>query len=229
MELWNEYVRDFNSISVMIRLVITVLCGGAIGLEREYKRRAAGFRTHILICLGAAIAMLTSQYLYIELGLYTDVARLGAQVISGIGFIGAGVIIVTRERRIKGLTTAAGLWASATIGLACGGGYIECALAATLMILTAELLLIKLERKLLSGTRRTYMYIEYGSPEDINRAYRYLEEKGLKPGELELKRDKEGSGGMSGLLSLRRARGITAEEAAEELKSRAGISRAEII
>ena len=91
--------------------LLAVVCGGLIGLEREYKRRPAGFRTHILICLGAAMTTLTSQFLYLNLHYYTDMARLGAQVVAGIGFIGAGAIIVTRRRRVKGLTTAAGLWA----------------------------------------------------------------------------------------------------------------------
>ena len=89
-------------------IVLAVLCGGLIGLEREYKRRPAGFRTHILICLGAAMTTLTSQHLYLNMGMYTDVSRLGAQVIAGVGFIGAGTIIVTKRQRVKGLTTAAG-------------------------------------------------------------------------------------------------------------------------
>ena len=106
-------------------MVLAFLCGGLVGLEREYKRRPAGFRTHILICMGAAMTTLTSQYLYLEMNYQTDMARLGAQVVAGIGFIGAGTIIVTRRQRIKGLTTAAGLWATAIIGLALGAGFYE--------------------------------------------------------------------------------------------------------
>ena len=100
----------------MVRLFLAVLCGGLIGLEREYKRRPAGFRTHILICLGAAMTTMTSQYLYLNLHFYTDMTRMGAQVVAGIGFIGAGTIIVTGRQRVKGLTTAAGLWAAAIAG-----------------------------------------------------------------------------------------------------------------
>ena len=87
--------------SVIIRLVLAVLCGGVIGIERERKRRPAGFRTHILICLGAAITTLTSQFILFELGLFTDLTRLGAQVIAGIGFIGAGTIIITKPTLIS--------------------------------------------------------------------------------------------------------------------------------
>ena len=105
-----DFVREMNFLATTVRLVLAVLCGGAIGMEREYKRRPAGFRTHILICLGAAVTTLTAQYIYLVLHLYTDVARLGAQVVAGIGFIGAGTIIVTKRQHVKGLTTAAGLW-----------------------------------------------------------------------------------------------------------------------
>ena len=93
-------LRDVTLLSVFARMLLAVLCGGLIGIEREYKRRPAGFRTHILICLGASMTTLTSQYLYLNMHYYTDMGRLGAQVIAGIGFIGAGTIIVTRRRRI---------------------------------------------------------------------------------------------------------------------------------
>ena len=105
---------------VLVRLVTAMICGGVIGIERERKHRPAGFRTHILICIGAAMTTLTSQYIAFELQAVTDLARLGAQVIAGIGFIGAGTIIVTKRKNVKGLTTAAGLWASAIVGLCAG-------------------------------------------------------------------------------------------------------------
>lgn len=118
-------LREVTLASAFVRLTLAVLCGGIIGMERSYKRRPAGFRTHILICIGAAITTLTSQYLYLNMHYFTDMARLGAQVVAGIGFIGAGTIIVTRRQRVKGLTTAAGLWTCAIIGLAFGGGFYE--------------------------------------------------------------------------------------------------------
>lgn len=163
-----DFARQMDSLGVLVRLVLAVVCGGVIGIEREVKRRPAGFRTHILICLGAAITTLTSQYMYIELHLYTDIARLGAQVIAGVGFIGAGTIIVTKRKRIKGLTTAAGLWTSAIIGLACGAGYVECALFATVMILFAELLLSKIEYALARDRQEANLYIEYSEAKTID-------------------------------------------------------------
>ena len=117
------YLREMNFVSVMFRLILAMVCGGMIGLERGRKRRPAGFRTYMLVCLGAALTMLLSQYEFAmvmgpwngiaqELGMKTDVSRFGAQVINGIGFLGAGTILVTGRQEVKGLTTAAGLWAS---------------------------------------------------------------------------------------------------------------------
>ena len=140
-----RFVNGFNIWGVLVRMLLAVICGGIIGLEREHKRRPAGFRTHILICLGASMTMLTSQYIYLGLGLFTDLARLGAQVIAGIGFIGAGTIIVTKRRQVKGLTTAAGLWTSAIVGLSVGAGYVEAALITTVLIIVIEMVLSKFE------------------------------------------------------------------------------------
>lgn len=150
-----------DTLSVVVRLLLAVLCGGIIGLERERKRRPAGFRTHILICLGAAMTTLTSQFIMLELHLFTDPARLGAQVIAGIGFIGAGTIIVTKRRQVKGLTTAAGLWTSAIVGLCCGAGFYEGAVFATVIILLAELVFSRLEYFMVSTAKSFNLYVEY--------------------------------------------------------------------
>lgn len=148
-------------LTISVRLILAVICGGCIGLERGRKHRPAGFRTHILICLGAAMTTLTSQFLVLELHLYTDMARLGAQVIAGIGFIGAGTIIITKRRQVKGLTTAAGLWAAAIVGLCCGAGFYEGALIATAIILLAELVFAKLEYYIVANGRVMNLYVEY--------------------------------------------------------------------
>lgn len=189
-----DFVRDMDFIAVLTRLLLAVVCGGFIGIEREVKRRPAGFRTHILICLGAAVTTLTSQYLYLVLGLYTDVARLGAQVVAGIGFIGAGTIIVTNRRRVKGLTTAAGLWTSAIIGLVCGAGYVEGALFATLMVLLAELVLIKIEYRFARKLTDTNLYIEYYKADTIEIIVHNLREHHVKMSGLEISRVTEETG-----------------------------------
>lgn len=131
-------LRNITFGTVLLRLLLAFLCGAAIGLERSYKNRPAGIRTHILICIGGAMASMTGLYLYLNAELPTDISRIGAQVVSGLGFIGAGTIIVTKDQTIKGLTTAAGLWASGIIGVALGAGYYEGGLAAAVLILLTE-------------------------------------------------------------------------------------------
>ena len=173
-------LRDVTIASVALRMTLAVLCGGIIGIEREYKRRPAGFRTHILICLGAAMTTLTSQYLYLVLGQYTDMARLGAQVVAGIGFIGAGTIIVTRRQRVKGLTTAAGLWAAAIIGLALGGGFYEGGLFATALIMIAELFFSRVEYRMLKNAPEVNLYVEYSDNKTMDTLLQEFREHGLK-------------------------------------------------
>ena len=175
-------------VSVTVRMFLAVLCGGIIGIEREYKRRPAGFRTHILICLGAAMTTLTSQFLYLELHYYTDMARLGAQVVAGVGFIGAGTIIVTQRQRVKGLTTAAGLWASAIIGLAIGGGFYEGALFATFLIILAELLFSKLEYRMLENAPEINLYMEYTDRSCLEQVLKLYREKNVKVLNMEITR-----------------------------------------
>ena len=183
-----DSLRDVNMVSVTVRMFLAVLCGGIIGIEREYKRRPAGFRTHILICLGAAMTTLTSQFLYLELHYYTDMARLGAQVVAGVGFIGAGTIIVTQRQRVKGLTTAAGLWASAIIGLAIGGGFYEGALFATFLIILAELLFSKLEYRMLENAPEINLYMEYTDRTCLEQVLKLYREKNVKVLNMEITR-----------------------------------------
>ena len=155
-----DSLRDINVLSVSVRMLLAVICGGVIGIEREFKRRPAGVRSHILSCVGGALTTLTSQYLYLYMHYYTDMARLGAQVVAGIGFIGAGTIIVTRQQRVKGLTTAAGLWTSAIVGLALGGGFYEGGILTTVLILLAELLFARLEYRMLENRPEINLYME---------------------------------------------------------------------
>ena len=181
-------LRDLTLLSVTARMALAFLCGGLIGVEREYKRRPAGFRTHILICLGAAMTTLTSQYLCVAAHYYTDVARLGAQVIAGVGFIGAGTIIVTRRQRVKGLTTAAGLWAAAIVGLAIGAGFYEGGLFTTALILLAELLFSKLEYYILHNAPEVNFYLEYTGRDCLDRVLLLFQERSVKVLDMEVTR-----------------------------------------
>ena len=187
-----DRLRDMTLLSVMARMLCAMLCGGIIGIEREYKRRPAGFRTHILICMGAAMTTLTSQYLYLCMGYYTDMARLGAQVIAGIGFVGAGTIIVTKQQRVKGLTTAAGLWVSAIIGLTLGAGFFEGGIVVTFLVLAAELLFVKLEYRLLNNARERIYYIEYSGKDCLETILGLFRGNDIRVLNMEITRAEEG-------------------------------------
>ena len=188
-------LREFNTASVILRMVLAVMCGGFIGVEREHKRRPAGFRTHTLVCLGAAMTTLTSQYLLTS-GWNTDPARLGAQVVAGIGFIGAGTIIVTRRRQVKGLTTAAWLWVSAIIGLAVGAGYYEGAVITTVFVLIAEVLLSKIEWYISSKAKSVNVYVEYTETESIAEIAEEIKKLGVGIMDIEITRARAAEGPM---------------------------------
>ena len=128
------YLEDLNFISIFLRVLMAVIFGGIIGYGREREKRPAGLRTHILVSVGATLAMITNIYLHKIYNGETDLSRLGAQVISGIGFLGAGTIIVTGKNKVRGLTTAAGLWACACMGLAIGAGFYSGAIIGCLVI-----------------------------------------------------------------------------------------------
>ena len=217
-------LRDVTIWSVALRMTLAVVCGGIIGIEREYKRRPAGFRTHILICLGAAMTTLTSQYLYLVLGQYTDMARLGAQVVAGIGFIGAGTIIVTRRQRVKGLTTAAGLWAAAIIGLALGGGFYEGGLFATLLILIAELFFSRVEYRMLKNAPEVNLYVEYNDNRTMDVLLQEFREHGLKilnMGIIHSKSNEEHN--ACAIFTLRLHKGLDVEQLQQGIQATAGV------
>ena len=151
---------ELNIMSIVLRLFLALIFGGIIGLERGSNRHPAGFRTHILVCMGAALAMLTNQYICDVWGTVTDPARLGAQVITGVGFLGVGTILITGRNRIKGLTTAAGLWASACLGLAIGIGFYEGAIIGVILIYISLALLPKIENYVYEHSGIINLYVE---------------------------------------------------------------------
>lgn len=138
-------------IDVIIRILLAIVLGGVIGLERQVKQRPAGVKTHVLVCVGAATIMVLSEYMfrkyYIEFGMTSDPARLGAQVVSGVGFLGAGTII-HHGQSVRGLTTAASLWVVAAIGLAAGAGFYFLAVTAAVGIYIILFIFNKLLRRM---------------------------------------------------------------------------------
>ncbi len=190
-------------LTIIVRLSLAVICGSAVGLERGRKRRPAGFRTHILICLGACMTTLTSQYIVLELKMFTDLGRLGAQVIAGIGFIGAGTIIVTKNRQVKGLTTAAGLWTTAIVGLCCGAGYYEGAIIASAIILLAELVLARLEYTLISKAKAINILVEYTESSQLANIVDALKKNNVYIMDMEIHKSTENKHSICAIFSVR--------------------------
>lgn len=165
---WLELLKDFNTISVIIRILLAMFLGGLIGLEREKSKRPAGFRTHILVCVGSCMTALIGIFVWSETGSTADPLRVSAQVISGIGFLGVGTILVKEHDHITGLTTAAGLWTTATIGIACGYGFYICALLGTLVVAVTAAILFKFEARGRKKNRKRSFYVEVQGTEVLN-------------------------------------------------------------
>lgn len=201
----------------LFRMGVAVVCGGVIGLERGRKRRPAGFRTHMMVCIGAALAMLISQYLTVMTETYwmlallskggnagaTDVSRLGAQVINGIGFLGAGTIIVTGKQEVKGLTTAAGLWASACMGLCIGAGFVEGALFGCVLISITIIVLGRLERFIVSSTRDLNLMVEFIHIDDVGKIISALKSQDVRIFDVEIHKSKGAGTLPSAVFSVR--------------------------
>ncbi len=170
MDIIGNTLAELNVWSTAFRVFLAVLLGGLIGLERGHHGRAAGLRTHILVCLGAAMAALVGLYTVSVLGFSSDPMRVGAQVISGIGFLGVGTIIIRNRQQVTGLTTAAGLWTTACIGLAVGIGYYVAALVAFLAVMITMAIFVYLERSVKSKV--TYScYVELTDVTRVNALY----------------------------------------------------------
>ena len=208
-----EYLREFNMPSVLLRLTLAVLCGGMIGVNREHKRRPAGFRTYMLVCLGSAMTGVLSQYLWVMMNTQwaevsallekkIDVSRIGAKAIGGVGFLGAGTILITDQSEVKGLTTAAGLWASACLGVAIGAGFYEGALAGFTAIFLSIKVLPRIEEFLLSRSRNMNLYVELVSPERLRDFIALLKAMGIQIFDVELERKGQSGGGVSVVLYL---------------------------
>jgi len=178
---YNTYrmLHELNLLSITVRLGFAVLLGGIIGLERGLKRRPAGMRTYMLVCLGSTLVMITNEYMSTVFAV-GDPARMGAQVISGIGFLGAGTIIITRDRQVRGLTTAAGLWASACMGLAIGVGFYSGAVIGTVFIIFITTVMHRLDTELVRKSRSIDVYLEVLDSSNVYRFLDYIRESGMK-------------------------------------------------
>lgn len=173
------YVPSFSFTDLGVaafRVFLALIVGGIIGMERGRQGRAAGMRTHILVCLGATLTSMTGMYAYEVLGVGNDPLRIAAQVISGIGFLGVGTILIKGRFQITGLTTAAGIWCAATIGIALGIGFYEGALVTFLASVTAVTIMHSLEYKITRRHTRFGMYVEIYSAENVRKIINHISE-----------------------------------------------------
>lgn len=174
-----DYFRELNMVGLTVRLILAMLCGGIIGIDRGKRGRAAGFRTYMLVCVGAALTMMIGQYqrtmfdgpwraLLSEYDIGTvDVARYSAQVVNGIGFLGAGTIIFTGIKQVKGLTTAAGLWASACMGLAVGAGFYEGVVLCLIIMMFSVRYFMSVESLIREKSHNLNIYVTFDSLKNL--------------------------------------------------------------
>ena len=217
-------LRDLNMWTVLFRMVVAFICGSVIGIERTYSNKPAGFRTHILVTIGATIASMTGMYLYLVLKLPTDISRMGTQVIAGLGFIGTGTIIVTREKTVSGLTTAAGLWVAGIIGLAIGAGFYEGAIITFLITLFVETTVSELGR-FITKPGRLKIALSYYYRHDLGQVMSYLKEKQINVVNLQITGNNEDIEGKfySVLMTLNPRYPVDENELVTALSSMDGI------
>ena len=216
-------LRDVSFFSMVLRLVLSMLLGGAIGMERGRKRRPAGVRTHMLVAVGSTLVMVTNQYIHQIYGA-SDPVRMGAQVISGIGFLGAGTIILTGHNFVIGLTTAAGLWSSACIGLAVGTGFYEGGIVGGILIVLILIVFQNTDNTIISKSRLMEIYVELEKAENLSVFLNYMSSNGIKITFIELIKAKEdNSEGLAALVTLRLPKRESHHEILTHLKNAPGI------
>ena len=195
-----DYLQGMDDLAVAIRLVIATACGSLIGWERVVRRHSAGIRTFALVSLGSAVATVLNIYLALIPELNADVSRIPAGVVSGIGFLGAGTILVTGRNQIKGLTTAATLWVASCMGMAFGAGYLSVGVVCFGLVLIANLLLMHLSTRVEENSRYVSLYIEVEETNGIKKLRKSFMEMGYQITSMNKTKDKTLSGTDTALM-----------------------------
>ncbi len=222
-------IRKVTYLAVALRILAAVVLGGLIGLERGLKNRAAGLRTHMLVCVGSCLIMVTNQFIYqvTEAG---DPVRMGAQVVSGIGFLGAGTIMVTRRHQVKGLTTAAGLWTAAGVGLALGIGFYEAAIVGTFAIFCAMTLMQKMDSKVHRKAKDFDVFVELTPVLSFGHFLQEMRKMDIEVAEVQKEPSTDAdSGNRAYLLALRTKKRRLHMDILEDIQNIEGVSYTEII
>ena len=195
-------LRELTYLGVTLRIVSAIVVGGLLGLERGMKKRPAGMRTYMLVCVGACLIMLTNQYVYQYFGT-GDPVRMGAQVVNGIGFLGAGTIIVTRRNQIKGLTTAAGLWTSAGVGLALGIGFYEAAFIGGFAVFFVMTMLQRMDNSMHRKSRQMEIYFELNTDVSLGDFLRSVREQDVEIYNVQREQESESDNNRAYIATLK--------------------------
>lgn len=205
MEIWRQagaVLLELNLISVTFRLLLAAVVGSVIGLDRGKRKRGAGVKTYSLVCLGSALVMMTGEFIHLNYGGSGDVARLGAQVISGIGFLGVGTIIITGNNQVQGLTTAAGLWACACMGLAIGIGFYAAAFVAFAIVTFLFYNVGRIENFMTRNAKVVNLFIEFDSASSIHEFIDRMKEHHLMVSGIEMIKPRISKDGLAVLVSV---------------------------
>ena len=221
--------RELTVTEIVLRVLLAVAIGGLIGLERGMKNRPAGLRTYMLVCVGACVVMLTNQYTY-QVYQVGDPVRMGAQVISGIGFLGAGTIIVTSRNQIKGLTTAAGLWTAGGIGLAIGIGLYEVAIAASVAVFIILTVLHQLDFRVRKKAHILEAYVELNQQTHLGNFLKEARDRGLEPSNVQLDHEDVVSGSqLSFIVTIKGKKSQNQDAMFTQLRKLEGVEYIEIL
>ena len=193
-------LREVTYLAIALRILAAIVIGGLIGLERGLKNRPAGLRTYMLVCVGACLVMLTNQFMVQVYG-SGDPVRMGAQVVSGIGFLGAGTIIVTRRNQIKGLTTAAGLWSAAGVGLALGIGFYEAAIIGGFAVFFVMTLLQRMDDNMHHNAKVLEVYVELDKTLSLGDFLREVRAREIEVSHTQRDQDGESENGVRAFIT----------------------------
>jgi len=216
-------LMELNELTVLIRLLLAAIFGGLLGFERARKMRAAGLRTYMLVCIGACIAMMTGQFLLEAYGA-GDPGRIAAQVVSGIGFLGAGTIMMSGYHRVKGLTTAAGLWVSGCLGVAIGAGFYLGSAIMLAIIMFSMLFGERFQDRFMEKSGRVRLFVLFEDADSMRNFLVHLRERGLGISEFENAQTVGHSISANFVLKLQNHHRSFRAEVLEDLNNRPGVA-----
>lgn len=226
METISQQLVDITLLSIIVRILLSTVFAGILGFERERHKQAAGFRTYIIVADASALVMMTNIYISQVVG-YTDLVRMPAAVITGLGFLGAGTILVTKNQEVRGLTTAAGLWAVAIIGIAVGSGFYAGGIVCFCFIFLAMQVLRRVDARIKKSQKVATIYCELREKRSFGKMIRYLKSHGHSICDLNLFDDTNGEYGegfLCGTFTLWVNGKTTLDEAVEALEEIEGVA-----